>query len=113
MTSFARRTATPTVRTRADAGRIDPRRHTDWCAGGHRCNLGEHRADPLVIAVPGLGRALLTRVRGRDGREHAEVTLTVALAEDEPAARVQLLGVATDLRAMLSHAAHAAERRAA
>ena len=90
--------------------------HPEWCAGGHRCNLGEHRADPLIIAIPGYGRATLTRIRASDGREHAEVRLTVALAEAEPCARVQLLGVATDLRTLLDHATRASaapHRRAA
>lgn len=77
------------------------RRHPEWCAQGHRCGLGEHRADPLVIAIPGHGRATLTRVQGTDGREHAEVRLTVALADAEPCARVQLLGIAHDLHALL------------
>ncbi|MEV4136259.1 hypothetical protein AB0J72_29335 [Dactylosporangium sp. NPDC049742] len=81
--------------------------HPDWCAGGHRCNLGEHRADPLVVSVPGLGRALLTRVRAADGREHAEVTLTVALAAAEPYARRQLLDLTTDLTRVLERATRA------
>ncbi|MEV0561956.1 hypothetical protein [Dactylosporangium sp. NPDC050588] len=89
------------------------RRHPDWCAGGHRCNLGEHRADPLTIDVPGLGRALLTRVRAADGREHAEVTLTVALAAVEPVARWQLLGLARDLAAVMNRATRTSLRRAA
>ena len=92
---------------------LNPDQHSDWCAAGHRCNLGEHRADPLVIDVPGLGRALLTRVRGRDGREHAEVTLTVALANAEPVARAQLLGLARDLDTVISRATRASARRAA
>ncbi|MEV0570667.1 hypothetical protein [Dactylosporangium sp. NPDC050588] len=86
-------------------------RHTDWCARGHRCNLGEHRADPLAVDVPGLGRALLTRVRAADGREHAEVTLTVALAAAEPVARAQLLGLARDLDTVISRATRASVRR--
>ena len=88
------------------------RPHTSWCAGGHRCGLGEHRADPLVVDVPGLGRALLTRVRAADGREHAEVTLTVALAAAEPVARGQLLGLARDLGAVIGRATRASVRRA-
>ncbi|GAA0734618.1 hypothetical protein Drose_28925 [Dactylosporangium roseum] len=90
-------------------------RHPGWCAAGHRCNLGEHRADPLAVDIPGYGRALLTRVRGRDGREHAEVTLTVALADAEPHARAQLLTLAADLHTVLRRAtrAGAAPRTAA
>ncbi|WP_432982164.1 hypothetical protein [Dactylosporangium sp. CA-233914] len=86
------------------------RRHPDWCARGHRCNLGEHRADPLAVDVPGLGRALLTRVRAADGREHAEVTLTVALAAAEPVARAQLLSLARDLDTVIARATRASVR---
>ena len=96
-----------TTPTRRRAG------HPDWCAQGHRCQLGEHRAEPLALAIPGLGRATLTRVRGTDGREHAEVTLTVALADAEPCARVQLLGLATDLKTVLGRATRASARPAA
>ncbi|GAA2599069.1 hypothetical protein GCM10010399_32250 [Dactylosporangium fulvum] len=92
---------------------LQPGQHPDWCAGGHRCNLGEHRADPLTVDVPGLGRAVLTRVRAADGREHAEVTLTVALAAAEPVARHQLLGLARDLGAVIGRATRASVRRAA
>jgi hypothetical protein len=88
-------------------------KHPEWCAEGHRCNLGEHRAEPLIIAIPGYGRATLTRVQAADGREHAEVRLTVALADAEPCARVQLLGVATDVRALLGRATRASARPAA
>jgi hypothetical protein len=86
--------------------------HPSWCAQGHRCGLGEHRADPLTIAIPGHGRATLTRVHGADGREHAEVRLTVALAADEPTARVQLLGTVRDLRGLIGRAADIADRAA-
>lgn len=89
------------------------RRHLEWCAQGHRCGFGEHRADPLAVDVPGLGRALLTRVRAADGREHAEVTLTVTLAAAEPHARAQLLGLARDLAAVIARATHASARTAA
>lgn len=100
-----------TTLTRRRAGRLDT--HPDWCARGHRCNLGEHRAAPLTLAVPGLGRATLTRVRSDDGREHAEVTLTVALADAEPCARVQLLSLAADLKTLLGRATRASARPAA
>ncbi|WP_426505419.1 hypothetical protein ACPPVO_47200 [Dactylosporangium sp. McL0621] len=86
-----------TIRRRAE--------HPEWCAQGHRCGLGEHRADPLTIAVPGLGRATLTRVQV-DGREHAEVRLTVALADDDLTARVQLAGVVRDLQTVIGRAAN-------
>ncbi|MFI5913736.1 hypothetical protein [Dactylosporangium sp. NPDC051541] len=79
--------------------------HPEWCAQGHRCGLDEHRATPLTVTVPGLGRATLTRVHANDGREHAEVLLTVALAADESTARVQLLGVVRDLKTVIGRAA--------
>jgi hypothetical protein len=101
MTRLTRRTA------------LRPGKHPDWCAGGHRCNLGEHRADPLAVTIPGLGRALLTRVRATDGREHAEVTLTVALAAAEPHARRQLLDLTTDLTRVLQRATRLSAWRAA
>ncbi|MEU0557432.1 hypothetical protein [Dactylosporangium sp. NPDC006015] len=96
--------------TRRGRNGLNALRHTEWCAGGHRCNLGEHRADPLVVDVEGLGRALLTRVRAADGREHAEVTLTVALAAAEPYARRQLLDLATDLTHAMERATRASVR---
>jgi hypothetical protein len=86
-------------------GGLRRRDHPDWCARDHQCGLGEHRADPLAIAIPGFGRAMLTRVRGADGREHAEVRLTVALTVDESTARVQLLSVARDLHRLIGRAA--------
>ncbi|MEU7872814.1 hypothetical protein [Dactylosporangium sp. NPDC049140] len=79
--------------------------HPEWCAQGHRCGLGEHRAEPFTIAVPGLGSATLTRVEV-DGREHAEVRLTVALADDDLTARVQLAGIVGDLKTVISRAAN-------
>ncbi|WP_433208078.1 hypothetical protein ACQP00_42610 [Dactylosporangium sp. CS-047395] len=80
-------------------------RHPDWCAQGHRCGLGEHRAEPIVINVPALGRVVLTRVLGTNGRQHAEVRLRLALADAEPAARRQLRGLAHDLTTVIERAA--------
>lgn len=65
--------------------------HPDWCAGGHRCNLGEHRAEPVVVELPGVGVLVLTRVLGADGRQHAEIRATVRLPEHDGAARLRLL----------------------
>ena len=65
--------------------------HPEWCAGGHRCNLGEHRADPAVVVLPGVGRLVLTRVQGADGRQHAEIRATVRLPEHDGYARLRLL----------------------
>ncbi|MEU7961307.1 hypothetical protein [Micromonospora humida] len=90
--------------------------HTGWCARGHRCNLGEHRSEEIVIDLPGHARAVLVRVRTTTGREHAEIRLRVALAPAEPAARRQLAGLLGDLRHVVTRAAVAARptpRRAA
>ncbi|MEU7868299.1 hypothetical protein [Dactylosporangium sp. NPDC049140] len=79
--------------------------HTDWCAGGHRCQLGEHRADPLTVDIPGAGRVVLTRVRAAAGREYAEVRATVSLAGTDPAARRQLSSLITSVATALRRAA--------
>lgn len=104
-------------RTRHDIRGRNRDEHTEWCARGHLCGLGEHRAEPIVIEVPGpLGRIVLTRVQGRDGRQHAEITATVALAEAEPYARMQLLALTADLETLLTRATRASahpRRRAA
>jgi hypothetical protein len=78
--------------------------HTGWCAADHQCGTGEHRADPIVVDLPNLGRALLVRVRSADGREHAEIRLSVALADVEPVARYQLMTLLGDLRTALHRA---------
>jgi hypothetical protein len=85
--------------------------HTDWCARDHRCNLGEHRSAPILVDLPGHGRAVLTRVRADTGREHAEIRVRVALAATEPAARRQLASLLTDLRQAVTRAALAGRPR--
>jgi hypothetical protein len=80
---------------------MHPSTHTAWCAGGHRCNLGEHRADPLTIRVPGAGTAVLTRVRSADGTEHAEIRLRATLPDDESNARLRLAALLTYMRTLL------------
>jgi len=75
--------------------------HTAWCAGGHRCNLGEHRATPITTTIPGAGTAVLTRVRAADGSEYAEIRLRATLPGDEPAARLRLAALLTHLRTLL------------
>ncbi|MEE6260190.1 hypothetical protein [Plantactinospora sonchi] len=82
-----------------------PTRHTAWCARDHRCNLGEHRSEDLVVDLPGHGRAVLTRVTATGGTGQAEIRLRVALADTEPAARRQLTAMLTDLRALVTRAA--------
>ena len=89
---------------------LRPGEHPEWCAHGHRCGLGEHRAQPIVLNVAGLGRIVLTRVQADDGRQHAEVTATVALAEAEPYARAQLLTLTRDLETALRRAVRASAR---
>lgn len=79
--------------------------HTDWCARDHRCNLGEHRSEEMVVDLPGRGRGVLNRVRIEDGTEHAEIRIRVALADTEHAARRQLTTMLTDLRALVTRAA--------
>ncbi|MGC5053571.1 hypothetical protein ACLQ2S_19180 [Micromonospora sp. DT48] len=85
-------------------------RHTGWCAGGHRCGLGEHRSDEIVVDA-GRARAVLVRVRSAAGRDHAEIRLRVALAPTEVAARRQLVGLLGDMRQAVTRAAIAARPR--
>jgi hypothetical protein len=92
------------------AAALTPLQHNEWCGRGHHCGLGEHRAAPIVLEVPNLGRVVLTRVQGHDGRQHAEVTATVALAEAEPDVRAQLLVLTGDLETLLRRAARASAR---
>jgi hypothetical protein len=88
-------------------------RHTDWCAGGHRCNLGEHRADPLTLTIPGAGSAVLTRVRTANGVEHVDIRLSVTLPGEETQARQRLTALITHLRTLIGPARLPAARRAA
>ncbi|MDM4720874.1 hypothetical protein QTQ03_15210 [Micromonospora sp. WMMA1363] len=89
----------------------NPEQHTDWCAGGHRCGLGEHRSDEIVVDLPGRARAVILRVRTTTGREHAEIRVRVALAPTEVAARRQLVGLLGDLRHTVTRAAITARPR--
>ncbi|MFI6065819.1 hypothetical protein ACIA47_11195 [Micromonospora sp. NPDC051227] len=85
--------------------------HTEWCGKDHRCGLGEHRSDEIVVDVAGRSRAVLVRVRTAAGREHAEVRVRVALAPTELAARRQLVGLLGDLRQAVTRAAITARPR--
>ena len=67
-----------------------PYDHPEWCARGHRCGLGEHRAHPVVMEVDGVGKVLLTRVLGANGRERMELTGSAYLTAKGPAARRQV-----------------------
>lgn len=83
--------------------------HTDWCARDHRCNLGEHRSDDIVVDLPARARAVLVRARTANGRDHADIRIRVALAPTELAARRQLAGLLGDLRHTVTRAAIAAQ----
>ncbi|MEH0971595.1 hypothetical protein V6U77_10715 [Micromonospora sp. CPCC 205546] len=85
--------------------------HTAWCGRDHRCNLGEHRSEEIVVDVAGHARAVLVRVRTATGREHAEIRVRVALAPGEVAARRQLAGLLGDVRQAVTRAAVAARPR--
>jgi hypothetical protein len=67
-----------------------PYDHPEWCAKGHRCNLGEHRAHPVVMEVGGVGKVLITRVLGRNGRERMEVTGSAYISSTGTAASRQV-----------------------
>jgi hypothetical protein len=79
--------------------------HPDWCARGHHCGLGEHRSLPVVAELEQVGRVVLTRVLGRDGRERMEITGSAYLAESEAVARRQLQSTLTGLVEVLQRAA--------
>ncbi|MEK8109026.1 hypothetical protein NKG94_37845 [Micromonospora sp. M12] len=85
--------------------------HTEWCGMDHRCGLGEHRSEEIVVDVAGRSRAVLVRVRTAAGREHAEVRVRIALAPGEVAARRQLVGLLGDLRQAVTRAAIAGRPR--
>ena len=80
--------------------RFDPHEHTAWCARGHRCGLGEHRADPVTLTAPG-GAVVLTRVQAPTGRQHAEVRISIKLPTGENNARAHLALILTALQALL------------
>lgn len=76
--------------------------HTDWCARGHRCGLGEHRAEPISVDLPRAGTGLLTRVQDAHGRQYAEIRLRVALPGDEAGARQRLIALLTRIPALVT-----------
>src|SRR5437870_5750222 len=80
--------------------------HPDWCARGHRCGLGEHRAQPVTFAIPGRGAVVLTRVQAADGRQHVEVRTRIALAGGELAARAHLAHILAELDTHLRRVTH-------
>lgn len=69
--------------------------HPEWCAGGHRCGLGEHRSDPET-------RGLVTGTRTESwatGRGHLELRARLPLPANPTAAeeRARLAMWAVDL----------------
>jgi len=81
--------------------------HPNWCAGGHHCGLGlgEHRAAPVRLGIPGRASTALTRVLAADGRQHVEITTSVALAAGDGPAREHLARILTELDAHLQRLA--------
>jgi hypothetical protein len=76
--------------------------HTQWCARNHQCQpLGEHRADPIIVDLPGAGRALLTRVRAANGTDHAEIRMRIVLPRREADARTRLVALLTHLQTLI------------
>ncbi len=76
--------------------------HPSWCARGHACGLGEHRATPVTLDAGRRGVMVLTRVQARDGRQHVEIRTRITLtAAGEAAARVQLGHILSALDALL------------
>lgn len=82
--------------------------HPEWCAHGHRCGLGEHRCDQLRIDLPNVGSPVVTRVRGSNGREYAEVRGSLPLTPHEPHARTQLARLLDGLTQLMFTARRAA-----
>jgi hypothetical protein len=75
--------------------------HPEWCAHTHACGMGEHRAQPIRLDIPGRGCVVLTRVQSANGRQHAEIRTSVALATGDTAARDHLAHILTELDAHL------------
>jgi hypothetical protein len=82
--------------------RLRPGEHPDWCARDHRCNLGEHRAEPVTLARNRAGAIVLTRVLAANGRQHVEIRTRIVLAPGETQARAHLARILTELDAHLS-----------
>jgi hypothetical protein len=71
--------------------------HPDWCARGHGCGLGEHRAAPVTLVSRQAGTVVLTRVQAADGREHVEVRTRIVLAPGAAASKRHLALILDDL----------------
>jgi hypothetical protein len=101
------------TRARDAATGLRPRvgEHPGWCARGQHCGLGEHRAQPVILDLPGQGRVVLTRVLAADGQQHAEVRTRIVLAAGEDASRAHLMRILTDLEAHLQRVTRAGRRQ--
>jgi hypothetical protein len=86
--------------------------HTAWCARNHACNGGEHRSEPYRANHPGLGSVVMTRVQTGNGRQYAEIRLSIPLVDGEPAARRQLQTALTELYHLLRYFRHIGRRAA-
>ena len=75
--------------------------HPDWCAKGHACGLGEHRAQPVTLDAGSRGVIVLTRVLAATGRQHVEIRTRITLAPGEAHARAHLARILTALDALL------------
>lgn len=84
---------------------LRPFEHPEWCAKGHRCALGEHRATPVVTEVPGVGKVLITRVLTSNGRERMELTGSAYLAPRPADARRQVQRTLHGVASAMQHAA--------
>lgn len=78
-------------------------KHTDWCAEDHRCNLGEHRSEPLTFPAP-YGALHATRIANPRG-EFLEIRANIRLGHgvdraDQAAQMLAALDLAT--RAVLA-----------
>jgi hypothetical protein len=70
--------------------------------GGHLRNLGERKAHPtVVVRAPGAGSVVLTRIQSADGRQHAEVRLSIVLPDQESQARQRLVALVTHLQTLI------------
>jgi len=78
-----------------------PGEHPDWCARGHRCGLGEHRAEPVTLTAGPTGTVVLTRVLAANGRQHVEIRTRITLATGEPHAAAHLAHILIELEALL------------
>ena len=55
----------------------------------------------MMVEIPSIGRVVMTRVRGRDGRERMELTGSAYLSPSESVARRQLHSTLTGMVSVL------------